>query len=268
MKLFLASTVVALLGTSAHAATNKSAATQRKERQLAFHESAFSEVVQKHAQEIVAASPEMTSVWGDPSDDVRRKLADAQSMFPADSAERKLRGSKSGSKSGGSGAGEGDSNCNFIGKQEYMGYTNGYLQIYNGEITAWKTNGEDDDYVTMCDNTKCVGNTYYSLGFVATGACSGGNAELQLAAYTIEHFDGTPTSGDGDLLYLACPHISQTASIDCDAYDESLDDTTKTIDVEIIGPSAYVDFDMGSSEGPYLFACTMTCTGQDISLFD
>lgn len=107
------------------------------------------------------------------------------------------------------------SKCNFIAHlYDPNDGTTAYLQVNNGEISAFnQIINDDDDYISICDNTKCAGDGI-EVSFVADGSCSGGDAYLQFSVYTADTFDGgsidTP-SGSSEV-YISCPEVTQEAS--------------------------------------------------------
>ena len=133
--------------------------------------------------------------------------------------DRKLRGSNSGgSRSGKVSGGSGSGSIEQVQLYCTLVYDpndgTAYLQVNNGEISAFnQIINDDDDYISICDNTKCAGDGI-EVSFVADGSCSGGDAYLQFSVYTADTFDGgsidTP-SGSSEV-YISCPEVTQEAS--------------------------------------------------------
>ena len=184
--------------------------------------------------------------------------------------DRKLRGSNSGGSRSGKvsgGSGSGSSKCNFIAHLYDPNDGTAYLQVHNGEISAFnQIINDDDDYLSICDNTKCAGDGL-EVSFVADGSCSGGDAYLQFSVYTADTFDGgSPSTGTSEV-YFSCPEATQEASALCKAFDgtQALTGTSlPTINYDSAGPIVYIDF--ADSEN-YLYGCTVSCDGQSIDLF-
>lgn len=180
--------------------------------------------------------------------------------------DRKLRGSNSGgSRSGGSGSGS--SKCNFIAHLYNPYDGTAYLQVNNGEISAFnQIITDDDDFLSICDNTKCAGDGT-EVSFVADGSCSGGDAYLQFSVYTADTFDGGSITSGSSEVYISCPEVTQEASALCKAFDgtqELTGTSLPTINYDSAGPIVYIDF---ADSQNYLYGCTVSCDGQSIDLF-
>ena len=141
-----------------------------------------------------------------------------------------------------------DGTCAFIVKGEYLA-----LQVLNGEKILDYTQiiTDDDDYISICNDRACAGNTN-EIATVVTGDCKSDKNKAKLSIIYIEDsVEGT--QGDGEH-YVFCPDLTDFISASCSCYD--IDDPLAgcAVTVDTSGPTAEI-----SGVDDQVVTCDFSC---------